>query len=91
MKLVLRKKMDWFLYILKCSDLSLYTGITNRLSDRIKAHNSGKGARYTRGRLPVKLVYLEEFHNRSEASKREYAVKKMSKRKKMEMIEKCGT
>ncbi len=76
----------WFLYILECCDHSLYTGITNRLTIRIKAHDAGTGARYTRSRLPVKLVYTEECLDRSSASKREWAVKKMSKSQKLELI-----
>jgi putative endonuclease len=77
---------QWFLYILECCDKSLYTGITNRLAIRIEAHQAGTGARYTRSHLPVKLVYVEECQDRSSASKREWAVKKMSKSQKLELI-----
>lgn len=76
----------WVLYILKCSDQSLYTGITNRLEIRIEAHQNGTAARYTRGRLPVTLMYTEDCSDRSDASKRECAVKKLSKSKKLVLI-----
>jgi len=77
---------SWVLYILECADHTLYTGITNRLEARIEAHENGSGARYTRGRSPLKCVYTECCHNRSDASKRECAVKKLTKRKKLELI-----
>jgi putative endonuclease len=80
----------WFLYILECGDSSLYTGITNRLAIRIEAHKAGTGARYTRSHLPVKLVYVEECEDRSSASKREWAVKKMSKSQKLELVKKSS-
>ncbi len=83
------KCKPWILYILECGDNSLYTGITNRLDIRIKAHQAGIGARYTRSRLPVKLVYTESCSDRSDALKREYAVKKLSKMEKNELINKC--
>jgi putative endonuclease len=68
----------WFIYILRCADGTLYTGITTDLSRRVQEHNSQKkGARYTRSRRPVTLVYSESADNRSEASKREYAIKQM--------------
>jgi len=76
------------LYILKCSDNSLYTGITNNLEKRLKMHNweiSG-WAKYTRARLPVELVYTEQIWDRSEATKRELQVKKLSRDKKLELI-----
>lgn len=76
----------WVLYILECADHSLYTGITNRLSSRLEAHQKGTGAKYTRSRLPVKLVYTEICDNRSYASKREYAVKKLTRSQKQELI-----
>lgn len=74
------------MYILKCKDNSLYTGWTNDLEKRIKAHNSGKGAKYTRGRGPVKLIYFEEFQEKREAQSREYYIKKMTKKQKLELI-----
>ena len=75
-----------YTYILECSDGSLYTGWTNDLEKRIQAHNEGKGAKYTKGRRPVKLVYTEEFGTKEEAMRREYAIKRMSKREKKKLI-----
>ena len=77
--------------MVRYSDGTLYTGITNDLEKRIKAHNPGKdGARYTRSRRPVKLVYSEEVDSKSTAAKLEYKIKKMTRAKKMEMIERIG-
>lgn len=74
-------------YIIQCSDGTLYTGITNALERRIEEHNSSdKGAKYTRSRRPVKLVYQEKHSDRSSASKREYEIKKMSREKKKELL-----
>jgi putative endonuclease len=67
--------MDWYVYILECSDKSLYTGITNNIEKRIKTHNAGKGSKSLLGKLPVKLVYSEKADNRSEALKREAVIK----------------
>jgi putative endonuclease len=75
----------WFVYLLECNDGSLYCGITNNLEKRINTHNSGKGAKYTRSRLPVSLFYVEESENRSEASKREYSIKKLSREQKIKL------
>ena len=69
-------------YILECNDGTLYTGWTNDIDKRFKAHNDGKGAKYTKGRRPLKLVYLEELETKSEALKRENEIKKMKKNKK---------
>jgi len=79
----------YYLYILKCVDNTLYTGITTDLSRRIKEHNSSsKGAKYTRSRRPVTLLYQEEYANRSLASKREYYIKKkMTRKEKLRLIE----
>jgi len=74
--------MTWVVYILKCADDTLYTGITNDLSARIKAHESGVGAKYTRGRGPFRLAYQEKCENRSVASKRELAIKALSREEK---------
>ena len=75
------------LYILKCADKTLYTGITTDLERRIKEHNSSNlGAKYTRGRRPVKLVLAKKFKNRSDASKEESRIKKLSRKEKMEEI-----
>lgn len=76
-----------YVYILMCKDNTLYTGWTNCLERRVKVHNEGKGAKYTRGRLPVKLVYFEEFSTKSEALKREFEIKKMSRKEKILLIE----
>ncbi len=78
----------YFLYILKCSDNTLYTGITNNLEKRLKMHQGELpgGAKYTRSRLPIKLVYQEKAWDRSQASKRECEVKKFSRKKKLELI-----
>jgi len=79
--------MPYYVYILKCSDNTLYTGITTDIARRIDEHNnSDKGAKYTKLRRPVSLVYSEESEDRSSASKREYAIKKLSREKKLELI-----
>jgi len=75
----------WFVYLLLCSDNTLYCGITNNLEKRINTHNKGKGAKYTRSRLPVEIYYYEESPNKSEASKREYQIKKMSRENKLKL------
>lgn len=75
-----------YTYILKCKDGSLYTGWTNNLEKRIKDHNAGKGAKYTKSRRPVELVYYEIFDTKEEAMKREYAVKQLSRTKKIQLI-----
>ena len=77
---------DWFVYILKCADGSLYTGITRDLDARIKTHNDGTGAKYTRGRLPVKLVYSEVAENLSSASQREHAIKQLPRQSKLALF-----
>ncbi len=71
-----------YTYILKCADGTLYTGWTNDIEKRLKAHNAGKGAKYTKGRRPVQLVYSEEFETREEAMKREYEIKQMTRKEK---------
>lgn len=79
--------MSYFIYILKCSDDTLYTGITTDVKRRVDEHNgSVKGAKYTKLRRPVALVYSEESENRSSASKREYAIKKLTRKEKLELI-----
>lgn len=75
----------WFVYILECSDGSLYTGITNDVVQRLQKHNGGKGAQYTRSRRPVKLLYYEPCRNRSEALIREFEVKSLPREKKLEL------
>ena len=75
-----------YTYIVKCSDETLYTGWTNNLKKRLEAHNSGKGAKYTKNRRPVELVYFEEYDTKQEAMKREYAIKQLSRQKKLALI-----
>ena len=75
-----------YTYILKCKDDSLYTGWTNDLKKRITSHNAGKGAKYTKARRPVELVYYEEFQTREEAMKRDYAIKQLSRKEKEALI-----
>ena len=77
---------NWYLYILRCKDNTLYTGITTDVARRLDAHRSGKGAKYTRGRCPLELIYQEHCGNHSEALKRELEIKAMSRKKKEEMI-----
>ena len=77
----------WFVYMVCCADATLYTGITTDLEKRIKQHNSSRGgAKYTRGRRPVALVYFEEVANRSLASKREHYLKKLSSKEKQLLL-----
>ena len=76
-----------YTYIVKCSDGSLYTGWTNNLEKRIKDHNAGRGAKYTNARRPVVLVYKEEFPTKQEAMKREWEIKRLSRKEKLSMIE----
>lgn len=75
-----------YVYILKCKDSSLYTGWTTDLVNRVNTHNAGKGAKYTRGRIPCRLVYFESFDNKSDALKRECSIKKLSKISKSNLI-----
>ena len=75
-----------YTYILRCKDNSLYTGWTNNLEKRMEAHNTGKGAKYTKARLPVELVYYEEFETKEEAMRREFAIKKMTRKEKEKLI-----
>ena len=76
-----------YVYIVQCRDKTLYTGYTKNLKKRIQAHNAGKGAKYTRGRGPVALVYWEECKNKSLALSREAAIKKLPRDKKLELVE----
>ncbi len=76
----------WFVYILECSDKTLYTGITTDIKRRVKEHNSGKGARYTRSKGPVKPVFQITVSDRSKASKLEYKIKQFSKKQKLALI-----
>ena len=78
--------MSWYVYMLRCRDNSLYTGYTNDLVRRESAHNAGKGAKYTKTRLPVTLVYSETFEEKSQALKRECAIKQLTKAQKEMLI-----
>lgn len=80
--------MKWYLYILRCKDNTLYTGIAVDVEARLEIHRSGKGAKYTRGRGPLELVYTEECGSHSEALKREIAVKRLTRREKETLIAK---
>lgn len=80
--------MTWVCYLLKCADDTLYCGITNDLDKRLAAHNSGEGAKYTRSRIPVELVFSEDCEDRSVASKREIKIKKLSRVAKLILIQK---
>ena len=75
-----------YTYIVQCSDGTLYTGWANDLTHRMQAHNQGKGAKYTKARRPVTLIYYEAFETKEEAMKREYAIKRLSRREKEELI-----
>ncbi len=78
--------LEWVVYILRCSDGTLYTGCTNDLEKRLKAHNAGKGAKYTKHRLPVTVGYTEPHPDRSSAQKAEAAIKKLSRAEKLRKI-----
>jgi putative endonuclease len=80
----------FYTYLARCNDGSLYTGYTVDLNEREAKHNEGKGARYTRVRLPVKIVYSEEFQTKSEAMKREYEIKCLSKKEKEGLVDGVG-
>ena len=77
----------YYVYLLRCADGTLYTGFTNDLARRLAAHNAGRGAKYTRGRRPVELVYWESFSNKSSALRREYAIKQLPRRQKLTLIQ----
>ncbi|AUW63732.1 MULTISPECIES: GIY-YIG nuclease family protein [Staphylococcus] len=76
-----------FVYIVRCSDNSLYTGYTNNIEARINKHNAGKGAKYTKIRRPVVLVYQEMYETKSEALRREYEIKTFTRQRKLKLIE----
>lgn len=75
-----------YVYILECGDKTFYTGYTNDLNKRVNTHNNGKGAKYTKYRLPVKLIYFEEHNTKSEALRREHEIKKMTRKQKENLI-----
>ncbi|MBX9850451.1 MAG: GIY-YIG nuclease family protein [Cytophagaceae bacterium] len=77
---------QWFVYMVECSDGTIYTGITNNIAQRIAKHNSGKGAKYTRARTPVVLKAFWTYKFKSEAAKAEYAFKQLTREEKMELI-----
>ena len=77
---------EWTVYILQCGDGSLYTGITDDLDRRLKAHESGRGAKYTRGRGPLKLCYRETVPDKGEALRREAGLKRLRRREKLDLI-----
>lgn len=77
---------QWCVYILRCGDGTLYTGATDDFSHRLAAHRSGKGAKYTRGRAPLTPVYLEPCSSMSEALRREYAIKQLSREEKLALL-----
>lgn len=76
-------------YMLRCGDGSLYTGWTNDLEKRVKAHQAGHGAKYTRSRLPVELVWHEEYATKEEAMSREWHIKRLSREEKLRLIERA--
>ncbi|MFA5072850.1 MAG: GIY-YIG nuclease family protein [Nitrospirota bacterium] len=80
------KKPHWYLYILQCRDQTFYTGITTDPDRRVCQHNAGTGSRYTRSRLPIRMIFCESCKNKSEALKKEYAIKRLNRSKKEEYI-----
>lgn len=84
----MEKENEWIVYILRCKDDTLYTGITDHLEKRIKMHNAGVGAKYTRGRGPVSLFYWETHPDKSSALRREYAIKQLTREEKLKLASK---
>jgi len=78
--------MNSFVYIIECADQTLYTGWTTNIEARVETHNAGSGAKYTRGRGPVKLVYSESFETKQDAMRREAEIKKLTRNEKMRLI-----
>lgn len=84
--------MKFYVYILECADKTLYTGYTTSVSKRLDTHNKGKGAKYTKARLPVRLLYYEEFSTKKEAMKREWFIKhKLTRQDKLDLIKNFST
>lgn len=81
---------EWYVYILQCADRTLYTGVTTDITARVVTHNAGKGAKYTRGRLPAVLVYQEKASDRGAALRREHAIKKMRAEEKRQLFQVQG-
>ena len=79
--------MEWYVYILRCGDGTLYTGSTDNVEKRLAAHRAGKGAKYTRGRGPLELVYSEQLPDKSSALRREYEIKRLTRPEKVKLIE----
>ncbi len=75
-----------YIYMLECADKTLYAGYTNNLERRLATHNSGRGSKFVRARLPAKMVYFEEYGTKSEALRREYQIKKMTRQAKLKLI-----
>lgn len=86
----MKAKNENYTYILQCADGSLYTGWTNDLKRRISAHNAGTASKYTKTRRPVKMVYHETFDTKQEAMRREYAIKQLSRKEKLDLIRMSG-
>jgi len=80
--------MDWYVYMLRCGDGTLYTGITDDVEKRLAAHRVGKGAKYTRGRGPLELAYVEEQPDKPTALRREYEIKQLTRQEKLKLLEK---
>ena len=78
--------MSWFVYILRCGDGTLYTGVTDDVQRRLAAHRAGKGAKYTRGRGPLELVYTQEQPDKSAALRREFQIKKLTRPQKERLV-----
>jgi len=84
----LNMKKQYYVYLLECQDKTLYCGYTTDIAKRVAKHNQGKGAKYTKGRLPVRLVYKEQYNSKTEALKREYDIKHLSRKSKLALVEK---
>ena len=81
----------WRVYILRCADSSLYTGVSTRVTERVAAHNAGRGAKYTRSRLPVELVYEERAESRGEALRREAQIKRLPAEQKRKLVRRTAS
>lgn len=80
-------KSNYFFYVLECKDTSLYAGYTNDVDRRVTVHNAGKGAKYTKARIPVTCIYFEGFETKQEAMRAEYAFKQLSRKQKLAYID----
>ncbi|MBQ3135005.1 MAG: GIY-YIG nuclease family protein [Oscillospiraceae bacterium] len=79
--------LEWYVYILRCGDGTLYTGSTDDVEKRLAAHRAGKGAKYTRGRGPLELAYFEQLPDKSAALRREYEIKQMTRQEKLRLCQ----